>query len=145
MIDAAQPPFPPYVMQCVRSATDMYKVPKIILLSILAVEGGKNGMARKNKNGTFDFGLAQINTIWVKKLRAQYGIKNAQDLIQNNGCYNIHTAAWILSLELKGATIHSKDFWTRVGNYHSRNKRLNLKYQSLVYQAMLKIQKTKWQ
>lgn len=144
MIDAA-PPFPPHVMQCVRSAVDMYRVPKIILLSILVVEGGRNGMARKNKNGTHDFGMAQINTIWVKKLRNQYGISNAKNLLQYNGCYNIHAGAWILKTELQGATIRSHDFWKRVGNYHSRNERLNLKYQGLVYKAMLKIQKTKWQ
>jgi len=143
VMDAA-PPFPPHIMQCVQKAVETYKAPKIILLSILKVEAGQDGTASKNKNGTYDYGRAQINTIWIKKMENEHGIHQARELVQHNACYNIHTSAWILKQELKDATVNHPDFWRRVGNYHSRTKRLNERYQSLVYKAMLKIQKTKW-
>lgn len=143
-MDTGNPPFPPHVMQCVRRAVESYKVPKIILLSILKVEGGRDGLASKNKNGTYDYGRAQINTIWIRKMRESHGIENAMDLVKDNACYNIHTGAWILKQELGDTDVSHPDFWRRVGNYHSRTKDKNLRYQGLIYQAMIKIKNTKW-
>ncbi len=140
---ADQPPFPPPIMQCVRSAAHSYRVPQIILLSIMKVEAGR-GLALKNTNGSTDLGWTGINDdTWIGEIE-KHGIRNARQLVQHNDCYNIHTGAWVLKRELRDTPVNHPDFWRRVGNYHSKTPRHNLRYQGMVFSAMLKIKETRW-
>lgn len=130
-------------MQCVRSASETYEVPRIVLLGILKTEGGRSGLESKNKNGTVDYGIAQINTRWMKELK-KHGVHNPVPLVRDNDCYNIHVSAWILKRELGDTDMHHPDFWRRAANYHSRTRHHNVKYQSLLYRSILAISKTRW-
>ncbi len=56
-------------IQCIQQAAVQYQVPAALIISVLKTENGRNGMANKNKNGTYDYGSMQINDVWLKKLR----------------------------------------------------------------------------
>jgi len=90
---------PPYAhldkeaVQCVAQASLRYSVPELLLHSILMKENGRTGKCSKNRNGTYDCGLAQINTAWLPHF-AKYGI--TPDILYGNACVNIQASAYIL-------------------------------------------------
>ncbi len=77
------------------------------------VEGGRNGMANKNTNGSFDYGVSQINSAWLPKTK-EVGV-GPQEL-QNDACKNIWTAGWIIRRCLNK---FNNSFWHGVGCYHT--------------------------
>lgn len=115
-------------IECINQAAVTYYVPAKVIVSVLAVEGGKVGMAKRNTNGTFDYGPMQINTVWLNKIRP-YGYTLEQ--IQNDPCANVMVGTWILSREIA----YSGNFWWGVGSYHSATVPLNQAYQTKVAYA----------
>jgi hypothetical protein len=107
----------------INTAAIFYKVPATLIVSILKKENGRNAQARKNKNGTFDYGPFQINSIWLKEI-APYGF--TKEDIQYNPCINATVVTWIMAKSL--AT--GKTIWHGVGNYHSRTPIYNQSYSS---------------
>ncbi|MDF2867743.1 MAG: trbN, partial [Gammaproteobacteria bacterium] len=81
-------------IECINQAAISYYVPAALIISVLRTEGGRNGMAKSNKNGTFDYGPMQINTLWLDKIKS-FGY-TAHDL-QFNPCKNVEVGTWILS------------------------------------------------
>lgn len=71
-------------IDCINRAAIVYKVPALIL-SVIKKENGRNGGASKNKNGTYDYGVMQINQIWLPKISG-YGYTKKD--IQFNACKN---------------------------------------------------------
>ncbi len=108
-------------IECINQAAISYYVPATLIIAVLHTEGGRNGMAKPNKNGTFDYGPMQINTIWLDKIKP-FGY-TVQDL-QFNPCKNVEVGTWILSQSIANAT----HFGTGVGDYHSHTWHLNQKY-----------------
>ena len=115
--------------QCLVDVVHRYNLAPELMLAILATEGGRPGMAMLNTNGTHDFGPMQVNTIWVGELKNRLGIDVSADDIQNNACMNLHVGGWILADELSKAD----EFWTGVGNYHSRTPKYHNRYIRRVY------------
>jgi len=126
-------------MSCIRYAAAEYRVPQLLLMAIRKVEGGKSGFSSRNKNGTNDYGVMQINTVWMNHFK-KIGVSNPEHFLTHDTCYNIRAGAWILKTELS----QEGDFWKKVGNYHSRTNRHNSAYQWRVYRAMLNLSKTGW-
>ncbi|MDV5550480.1 hypothetical protein [Klebsiella pneumoniae] len=62
---------------CMVEAAQIYHIPLRGFLALWLTEGGKPGMKNKNKNGTYDYGAFQINTIWANKLASDFGVKGA--------------------------------------------------------------------
>jgi len=93
------PSLPPYAhvtseaVQCIAQASVRYDVPELLLHAIIVKENGRMGKCSKNKNGTYDCGLAQINTSWVPYF-AKYGIK--LEHLLGDTCTNLHASAYIL-------------------------------------------------
>lgn len=93
------PALPPYAhldeaaVQCVAEAAARYEVPELLLHAILMKENGRMGKCSKNKNGTYDCGLAQINTSWLAHF-AKYGV--TFDHLTKNVCTNVSASAYIL-------------------------------------------------
>lgn len=115
----------PATVACVVQAAQRQRVPPAVLLAIGSIEGGRNGQAVRNRNGSLDLGHFQINTgTWAREL-APYGV--AQRDLLSRGCYNAEVAAYLLARRL--AESGGADFWTRAANYHSRTPALNTKYQ----------------
>lgn len=110
-------------IECINQAAVTYYVPAKVIVSVMAVEGGRVGMAKRNTNGSYDFGPMQINSIWLKKIQP-YGY--TQDELQYDPCVNVMVGTWILSREIASS---GNNFWYGVGNYHSNTAPLNQSYQ----------------
>lgn len=114
-------------IECINRAAITYYVPATLILAVIKTEGGRNGMARKNKNGTYDYGVMQVNSRWLSKIKP-YGYTE-QDL-QYSPCKNVEVGTWILSQSIAEAAALPKG----VGNYHSHTENLNQKYHQKVQQ-----------
>ena len=88
-------------------------VPAAALFAILATEGGKTGEALSNKNGTWDMGPFQVNTVHLNELAAM-GI--SPDAVLRDGRVNAYAAAWLLRKEYR----RTGNLWRAIGTYHSR-------------------------
>lgn len=95
---------------CFEEAGNEYGVSPLLLWGIARHESGMNPDAvGRNSNGTYDYGLMQINSRWAKVL----GKKRWQRL--GEPCANVRTGAWILSQCVRR---HGYN-WKAVGCYHS--------------------------
>lgn len=113
-------------IECINEAAITYQVPASLILSVLSVEGGDVGTASPNRNGTYDYGPMQINTIWLSKIKP-YGY--TRDMIQYDPCANVKVGAWILSTNIADA----RDMWYGIGGYHSYTPKLNYAYQNKIW------------
>ncbi len=109
----AFPPLHPLTADCVLDAARVSGMPVAALFAILATEGGRTGEALSNKNGTWDLGGFQINTVHLKDLAAM-GISPRSVLC--DGRVNAHAAAWLLRKEYQ----RTGNLWQAIGSYHSR-------------------------
>ena len=76
---------------CFKMAGEKYGISPVLLEAIAQVESNLNPKAvNHNKNGSYDFGLMQINTCWQKTLGDDYWNELADP------CYNVIVGAWIL-------------------------------------------------
>jgi len=97
---------------CFEEAGIEYGISPLLLRSIAQHESGMNPLAVcRNANGTYDFGLMQINSIWAKTLGTELWMR------LGDPCTNVRTGAWILAqcMRRHGYT------WRAVGCYHSNN------------------------
>ncbi len=117
-------------VECINQAAVTYYVPAQVIISVLNTEGGEVGMAKPNKNGTYDYGPMQINTIWLAKI-VPYGYTQQQ--IQYDPCVNVMVGTWILSSKIAETLAESNQgYWEGVAGYHSRTPHLNEHYQNKV-------------
>ena len=123
-------------LACMVLVSSIYHLPPRVLPSIQAVEGGANGSINHNINGTDDFGVMQINTIWIAAL-SRYTHRPAavvKAALTNAPCYNIAAAGAILRTYLYET--HG-DLLRAVGDYHSHTPSLNEVYQAKVVKQAL--------
>ncbi|WP_174472642.1 lytic transglycosylase domain-containing protein [Azospirillum melinis] len=125
---AAVPP------QCLDMAAVEWQVPADALRLILAVEQGTPGACSANSNGTKDCGPGQINSIWFPVIAAgRVPPEVVQQALTFDPCYNIRVTAWILRREIDA--VGWENFWTAVGNYHSRTPEFHARYLRRVIEA----------
>lgn len=113
---------------CWEEAAAFHNVDPWLLMSIAYVESRFNPNAvNRNKNGSYDTGMMQINSIWFPTLR-----KNGIDpSLLKDACASTYIGAWILSKNIKqyGYT------WRAIGAYNSAKPSLGYKYAQKVYAA----------
>lgn len=113
---------------CWEEAAAFHNVDPWLLMSIAYVESRFNPNAvNRNKNGSYDTGMMQINSIWFPTLR-----KNGIDpSLLKDACASTYIGAWILSKNIKqyGYT------WRAIGAYNSAKPSLGYKYAKKVYAA----------
>ena len=107
------PPMRPLTADCVLDAARVSGMPAAALFAILATEGGQTGEALSNKNGTWDMGPFQVNSVHLNELAAM-GI--SPDAVLRDGRVNAHAAAWLLRKEYQ----RTGNLWQAIGAYHSR-------------------------
>jgi soluble lytic murein transglycosylase-like protein len=79
---------------CFEEAGRYYGVNPRLLWAIAKVESGHRWDAlNRNKNGTYDIGLMQINSRWLPVLR-KHGLYD--DRLIWEPCYNTFVGAWVL-------------------------------------------------
>ena len=127
----AKPVSNPAADQCLISAAQRHGVNLHILRAILQVESGmRPHVVNRNRNGSIDVGMAQINSIHFREL-SQWGITPERLL---DPCVAAHVAAW----HLKRVMLRHGNTWFGVAAYHSVTPAHNLRYQALVRQELLR-------
>lgn len=115
---------------CFEQAGQMYGISPQILWAIAKSESHFNPRAVNwNKNGSYDYGVMQINSSWSKVMGP--AAWNAL----SNPCYNIKVGAWILSLCIRkyGYT------WKAIGYYNSSIPDMQAQYEWNVWKNLPKI------
>jgi soluble lytic murein transglycosylase-like protein len=118
---------------CWSSAEATYGVPAKLLVAIAKVETGINPslVGKKNKDGSYDIGLMQINSGWLPKL-SKYNITE-NDLFKP--CTNIMVGAWILSDNIQRLGYN----WDAVGAYNAKTNWKRDIYAKKVHKAILEL------
>ena len=111
-------------IECSIQAAKHYHIPPLIMLAVAEQEGGKPGLKVRNSNGTYDYGVMQINTVFLADL-LRFGINEHHVL--GNGCYPYYLAAWRLAGHIQN---DQGDIWQRAANYHSKTPYYNRRYRA---------------
>ena len=125
----------PVLASCVLMAAQTYSVPPAVMLGIMHVEGGKVGqVVGPNKNGTYDLGPMQINTLWIPKLAQHWRVQHnvAFKMVRDDPCINVSVAAWILRQRLN----ESGNLTLAIAHYHSKTPQFGHVYARKVIGAM---------
>ncbi|MHB0992222.1 MAG: lytic transglycosylase domain-containing protein [Burkholderiales bacterium] len=116
---------------CWDDAEARYSVSKYLLLAIAQYESGLDpDRVNRNRNGSYDIGLMQINSAWLPALKP-FGIGAAE---LKNPCVNLNVGAWILG---KNFLVYGKN-WRAVGAYNAKTE---WKRASYAHQIAHKLQK----
>lgn len=98
---------------CFNEAGARYNIPPLLLWSISKWESGFNPSAvNYNTNGSYDYGLMQINTVHAAELK-RVGI--SWDSL-SDPCTNVMVGSWLLSKSIAEYGYN----WKAIGAYHSR-------------------------
>ena len=122
--------------KCILRSARKYQIYPGLIEAIIAVESNFNPRAiNRNKNGSVDVGLMQINSFWFPRLK-KYGI-SVEDLF--DPCVNVEVGTWILAqcVAEHGYT------WEAVGCYNAVNPVKRKRYAWKIYQMLQKIKQDK--
>jgi len=112
---------------CWQEAAERYGVNPYILYAIAKTESGLNPRAfNRNKDGSYDIGLMQINSSWLPTLK-KFDVTEKQ---LYDPCTSIHVGAWILSASMR----KHGNTWDAVGAYNSSKPVYRQRYALKVYQ-----------
>ncbi|GFO58976.1 hypothetical protein GMST_13010 [Geomonas silvestris] len=115
---------------CFEEAGAQYGINPQILRAIAKVESNFNPRAvHRNTNGTFDFGLMQINSSWAPTL----GKERWNSL--GDACVNTKTGAWILSMCIEKYGYN----WKAIGCYNSQTPDKRDHYARMVFDQLQKV------
>lgn len=129
---ALDPRLSPRAHRCIQEAAVFHGVNADVLRAILIVESGGRPLAlNRNRNGTYDIGIAQINSIHLQEL-ARYGIR-AEHLFDE--CIAAFVAGWHYARQVRAFG----NSWQAIGAYHSRTPEHNQRYQRLVYRELVRM------
>ena len=104
---------------CFQEAGEAYGVSPFLLQAIMVVESqGDAGAIHHNSDGSYDFGLMQINSHWAKP----WGL-DAWGML-GDPCVNVHAGAYVVAdcIRRHGQT------WEAVGCYNARSTRKRVDY-----------------
>jgi soluble lytic murein transglycosylase-like protein len=114
---------------CWEEAAERYGMNPHLLYAIAKTESNLNPSAiNRNKNGSYDIGLMQINSRWLPTLR-KYGIEESQLW---DACVNIQVGAWVLAQNMQ----RMGNSWEAVGAYNARTPELRVRYAQKVYRNL---------
>jgi soluble lytic murein transglycosylase-like protein len=117
---------------CLGQSAAFHGVNADILHAIILVESdGRPLVVNRNRNGTLDIGMAQINSIHLPEL-ARYGIKQ-EHLFDE--CIAAFVAGWHYARQVR----HLGNTWQAIGAYHSRTPHLNEAYQRRVMRRLVQL------
>lgn len=127
----------PY-LACMALVASIYHLPPRVLPAIQAVEGGAPGIVSHNRNGTDDFGVMQINTIWLDPLARYTGLpaERVRQRLVEEPCFNIAAAGAIMEVYLRQS---GGDMLKAIGNYHSHTPVLHEAYLARVVQSATRL------
>ena len=117
---------------CFEEAGQEYNISPLLLWSIAKNESGFNPTAiGRNTNGSYDYGVMQINTIWAKTLGKERWNALADP------CTNVRTGAWILRQCIDKYGYN----WTAVGCYNSQTPSKRDRYAARIEAEVRRVRK----
>ena len=117
---------------CFDEAGKTYGLPSQLLEALAETESGMNtGALNINADGSFDVGLMQINSYWVRLMGLD------KDRLMTDACYNVMTGARILK---RCIDQYGYD-WQAVGCYNAVSLQKRITYSWRVYQALSHLRK----
>ncbi|GBR52498.1 BfpH protein [Neokomagataea thailandica NBRC 106555] len=129
---------PAPLFACMLAAALRYNIPERVLPAIWQVEHGRAGSVHSNSDGSFDMGLMQINSLWIKPLAQIVHMSPTQTaarLVSDN-CFNLAASALILRSFLNET--HG-NLMEAIGDYHSHTPALNQHYQQRIINEARKL------
>lgn len=130
---AVPPAFSTPAEQCIVPAANFHGLNPWLLRAVLRVESSlKPHAIGRNKNGTFDIGIGQINSMHLPELR-KFGIEPGH---LADACVGTYVSGWFL----KKAIFERGYTWEGVASYHSRTPEFNIRYQRLLIAEIQKSQ-----
>jgi hypothetical protein len=120
---------------CLLMAANTYQVPAAVMIGIMHVEGGHVGQAAgPNVNGTYDLGPMQVNSRWMPQLAQLWHVdaNTAHIWVRDNGCVNVHVAAWILRQKIA----ETGSLYGGIASYHSTTRGIGYTYANKVVAVM---------
>ncbi len=119
----------PAAFACWEEAGLRYGVNPALLMAIARTESSMNPNAvNRNRNGSYDLGLMQINSSWFPMLR-KYGITEQQ---LRQPCFSIHVGAWIMAQNMQ----RYGNSWDAVGAYNTSHPARRIVYAQKVYRNL---------
>ena len=118
---------------CFVEAGNEYGLSPQLLWAIAKIESNFNPyVINYNKNGSFDYGVMQINSLWYKKIGPEGWA------LLNDACYNVKVGAWIL-----GQCVTRYGYtWEAVGCYNASSAGKRTLYANKIYNVLVKSQIT---
>lgn len=119
------------VDNCLKAASAKHGLSYELVRSIAEQESNFNPRAEGgNANGSQDFGLMQINSIWLPMLK-KYGVSR-QDLF--DPCVSADIGSWILADNFRRMGVT----WDAVGAYNAATQWKRVKYATGVYNKLIR-------
>ena len=117
--------------RCILPAAELHGVNSFVLRAILKIESGlKPNAVGKNRNGTVDVGIGQMNSMHFPEL-VRVGV--APEWLKD-ACVGTYVAAWHLSK----AMARYGNTWYGVASYHSATPYFNRRYQIMLNNELVK-------
>jgi soluble lytic murein transglycosylase-like protein len=115
---------------CFEEAGLTYNISPLLLYAIAHQESNlKPNAINYNTNGSYDYGIMQINSSWYSVLGHDAWLH------LSDPCYNIHVGAWILS-----GCINKYGYnWNAVGCYNSNYRDKRNKYAKKIMRKINKL------
>jgi soluble lytic murein transglycosylase-like protein len=118
---------------CLEDAANYFSVPVPLARAIAMHESGMRADAvNRNKDGSRDIGIMQINSSWLPKLR-KYNITE-RDLFQP--CVNEYVGNWILAGNIERLGFN----WDAVGAFNAASPEKRATYAKHIYKQLMAIQ-----
>jgi hypothetical protein len=116
----------PY-LKCMLVVAATVGLPPRVLPVIQKIEGGAPGVITLDSNGTQDFGVMQVNSIWIAPLAARAQLSPIETRLRliEDPCFNIAAAGLILQDYL---VENHGELLPAIGDYHSHTPGLNAAY-----------------
>jgi len=121
-------------LACMALVASVYHLPPRVLPAIQAVEGGFVGSVSHNADGSDDFGVMQVNTVWLAPLSRVSRLPEGEvrRRLVAEPCFNIAAAGLVMRFYLNET--HG-DLMRAVGDYHSHTPVRNADYRARVLAA----------
>lgn len=121
-------------LSCMALVAQLYNLPPRVLPSIQRVEGGRPGLVSLNRNGSEDYGVMQVNSIWLDDLSRYTKLDKAvvRERLITRPCFNIAASGLIMRTYLDQA---DGNLMQAVGNYHSHTPVHHNSYRARVMDA----------
>ncbi|MBI3803482.1 MAG: lytic transglycosylase domain-containing protein [Nitrospirae bacterium] len=114
---------------CFEEAGALYKISPRLLWTIAKVESNFNPKAtNKNPDGSYDFGVMQINSAWAKVLGRD------QWVALSDPCQNVKIGAWVLSQCMKRFGYS----WEGIGCYNASSDEKKVAYAWKIFLSLPK-------